>query len=212
MFVFSALVSLLTENLIFTKALGTSTLLAAAKNRSNLAVLSGIMTFFAVLSALCVSLIYRIFPQLCGMAVMPLGMFRPLLYTIVISVIYLAVLLLLSLTKQFAKIRKYIHLAAFNCAVMGSLYLGFPSEQILRSAVVPADFLGIYVSADPTSPLAAVCFGLEMGLGFLLSSLLLIAVRKRLYSEEVPAAFRGFPAVLVYIGLLSLAVFAIGVQ
>ena len=40
MWLMTALFSLLTTNLIFTRALGTSTMLAAAKNSSNLAVLS----------------------------------------------------------------------------------------------------------------------------------------------------------------------------
>ncbi len=207
MWIFSALISLMADNLILTKALGTSTLLAATKNRSNLVILSLMMTGFSVLASLLTALLYRGFPVLTSFAVFPASLLTPLLYTSVISVIYIIVLLLLyALTgRRFAVLRKYIHLSAFNCAVMGTLYLGFPGQSVM----IPADFLGIHVSTDPFSPLAALFFGLEMGMGFVLASLMLLAVRKRLYSEDVPAAFRGFPAVLIYIGLISMAVHAI---
>lgn len=214
MWIISALLSLLAENLILTGALGTSTLMAATKNRSNLAILSLMMTLFSVLGCLLTSLLYQAFPMLTSITVFPVNYLAPLLYTAVISVIYIIVLLALYALggKKRAAVTKYVHLSAFNCAVMGTLYLGFTPEQFVSDVQLPAEFLGMRLnSVYQLSPMASVLFGVQMGLGFVLASLMLLAVRKRLYAQEVPAMFRGYPAVLVYIGLLSMAVHAITV-
>ncbi len=212
MWIFSSFLSLLADNLILTRALGTSTLMAASKNRSNLVILSLMMTLFSVLGSVVTALLYRFIPQLANLMIFPVSVFQPLLYAAVISAEYILVLLILYLIggEKSASVRKYVHLSAFNCAVMGTLYLCFSPDQFTRDAVMPAEFLGLqFYFDDRLSPLRALLFGLQTGLGFLLASLMLLAVRKRLYSEEVPAAFRGFPAVLVYIGLISMAVHAI---
>ena len=212
MWILSALLSLLTTNLIFTKALGTSTLMAATKSRSNLAVLAGVITGFSMLACILTSLLFR-FMGISVICTYPYVL--PLVYTLVISVIYIIVLLVLHalFRKRFGSYKKYIHLSAFSCAVMGTLYLAFEPMRFLTDLQLPTDhyILGS-IYASTTTPVGAALFGLQSGLGFLLPALMLSAVRKRLYDEEVPAAFRGFPAVMVYLGLLSMAIYAIGMK
>ena len=212
MWIFSSFLSLLADNLILTKALGTSTLMTASKNRSHLAILSLMMTLFAVLSSVLTMLLYQCIPMLVQLMTFPMSMFQPLVYTAVIAVVYLLVLLISYWIggEKSASIRKYVHLSAFNCAVMGTLYLYFTPDMFQRGDYGSAEFLGfqLYFS-DPLGVLGAALFGLQTGFGFLLASLMLLAVRHRLYSQEVPAAFRGYPAVLLYIGLISMAVHAI---
>ncbi len=214
MWLFSSFLSLLADNLIFTRALGTSTLMAASKNRSNLIVLSVMMTGFSVAGCVLTTFLYWSIPVLRSVSVIPEAIFSPLLYSAVISVIYIVMLLLLYVIcgKKFAAIKKYVHLSAFNCAVMGAMHLCFAPERFLTGSFVPTVFLGMPLHLiDGRTVLGSLFFGLQMGLGFVLASLFLLAVRKRLYASEVPAAFRGFPAILVYIGLLSMAVHAITV-
>ena len=177
----SGLFSLLMTDLIFTRALGTSTLLAAAKNRSSLPFLALLMTGFSTIACLLTGLL-RYIPGL--RALEPGSPVLLLVYTAVTSVIYC-----------FAVCKKYVHLSAFNCAVMGTLYLAFtPSEN---GAVIGS------------TPLHAAAFGLQEGLGFLIAALMLSALLPKLYSTDVPAVFRGFPAVMICIGLLSMAVYAV---
>ncbi len=211
MWLFSAFISLLTTNLIFTKALGTSTVMAATKSKANLAVLALLMTCFSTLGCMLVSGLYALFPQLTNLVTFPFSLLQPLLYTAAISLIYIIVLLVMySLSgKRFSSLKKYVHLSAFNCAVMGTLYLAFSPTLFLMDAVPYTVFLGRTFYVHQLSVPGATLFGLQMGLGFLVAAVLLAAVRKRLYDEQVPAAFRGFPAVMVYIGLLSMAVYAI---
>ena len=210
MWLFSAVVSLLTTNLIFTKALGTSTLLAASKNRSNLLILAVVMTGFSTVACLLTSLLFSLF----GLTILlqyPYSFGLPLLYTLVISVIYVATLLLMFrfARKRFANYKKYVHLAAFNCAVMGTLYLAFEPVDALKELQFHSDaFVLARIFSDTLNPIGAILFGLQAGLGFVLASVMLSAVRERLYDKEVPAAFRGFPAVLIFIGVISMAVYA----
>ncbi len=211
MWLLTAIFSLLTTNLIFTRALGTSTMMAAAKNSSRLPVLSLLMTVFSVLSCLGVQLL--LYPLgLAGMLTYPYYLGLPLLYVVVIGVIYLAALIVtrIAFRSKMSGIKKYIHLSAFNCAVMGTLYLAFSPDGLAPSTEHSLELFGL-LSGDLREPMTAVLFGMQEGLGFLLASLMLSAVWERLHDAEVPAAFRGLPAVMVFIGLISMAVYAITV-
>ncbi len=210
MWLLSAFVSLLTTNLILTKALGTSTLMAASRSRASLAVLALMMTGFSALGCMLTGLLVQLAPVLWTGALFPIEL-RPLLYTLSVSFLYLAGLLgARGLGRErFSKIKKYIHLSAFNCAVMGTLYLAFDLPAMQSMSLSPSYFLGMRLHVHQFSVPGGMLFGLQTGLGFVLAALMLAAVRKRLYHEEVPAAFRGFPAVMVYLGLLSMAVYAI---
>ncbi len=214
MWLFSSFIALLADNLIFTRALGTSTLMTASKSRSNLVVLSLMMTCFSVLGCVLTTWLYWSIPLLQHRMIIPDAVFSPILYTAVISVIYIVMLLVLSVIcgKKFAAIKKYVHLSAFNCAVMGAMHLCFAPDRFLTGSFVPTDFMGLSLHLlDGRTVIGSLLFGLQIGLGFVLAALFLLAVRKRLYASEVPAAFRGFPAILVYIGLLSMAIHAITV-
>ena len=142
----------------------------------------------------------------------PYSLGLPLVYTVVISGIYIVMLLLLHhfFRSKFSAYKKYVHLAAFNCAVMGTLYLAFEPVQSLKELQLKSDIFVLgHIFTDRLNPGIALLFGLQEGLGFLLAALMLSAVRERLYDNEVPAAFRGLPAVLVFLGLISMAVYAL---
>ena len=211
MWLLTAIISLLTTNLIFTYALGTSTMLAASRRRSSLPVLAVLMTVFSVVGCFAMqTLLFRL--HLVELLVYPYSLGLPLVFTAVIGAVYLMVLLIsgVFLKKKAGNYKKYIHLSAFNCAVMGTLYLAFSAGgpgQALTDAAQIEVFGMLDVHMD--EPLSAVLFGLQEGAGFLLASLMLMPVRERLNDTEVPEAFRGLPAVMVYIGILSMAVYAI---
>ena len=52
-------------------------------------------------------------------------------------------------------------------------------------------------------------FGIGTGLGFPLATFFVRLAYKQLSSEEVPPSFRGFPITLIYIGIVSLAVYGL---
>ena len=54
-----------------------------------------------------------------------------------------------------------------------------------------------------------VIFGIKAGAGFVIAAFILTAAFRKLSSAKVPSAFRGFPAMLVYLGMISMAVYAL---
>lgn len=189
MFLITDLLILLGANLLLAQALGISTIFVAAGNRKNLVRTALAITVFTTAGSAGACAVDTLLPK--GAADL-----RLFLYVLVIGAIYVAVLAgayMLS-PKKFAFIRKYIHISAFNCAVMGTLL----SISDRAYETVGGIGLGGYIAA-----------GLEAGLGFVIAALMLLAAYRKLNSLKVPASFRGFPAMLVYLGIISMAVFAL---
>lgn len=189
MFLINDLITLLAANLILSQALGTSTLFIAAGSKKNLIATAGVITLFTTLGSAAAYFIDMAVPS----AVSDL---RLLFYVIVVGALY--VLFLAAVYKLangwFSELRKYIHVSAFNCAVMGTLFT-INERAAMDSSLFS---MGSYILA-----------GLEAGIGFVIAAVILTAAYRRLNSSRVPAAFRGFPAMLVYLGIISMAVYSL---
>ncbi len=185
MFLITAFLSQLAGNLIFTQALGTSTVFISAKNRRNFLGTAFIVCIFMVLGSAGAYFADKFFKGY-------FENFRLFVYVLIIGFIYLAVLLILWFIsrKLYLKLKKYIHISAFNCAVMGTLYL-------------------IHENPENTSLYDYFLYGLESGLGFITASVFVSSAYKRLNSSKVPASFRGMPSMLVYLGIISMAVWTL---
>ena len=176
MFLITELIALLSVNLILMQALGTSTIFIAADSRKNL-----VGTAFVINHAL---------PEKYGDLTL-------VFYTLTVGILYVLLLALLHFAGKgrLKRYARYIHVSAFNCAVMGTLF-----TVTERANANPAfDSLLAYVKS-----------GLKAGLGFILAALILTAAYRKLNSVKVPSAFRGFPAMLVYLGIISMAVYSLG--
>lgn len=189
MFLIAELVVLLTTNLILTQALGTSTLFIAAGSKKNLLWTAITITFFTTVGSAAAYFINKLLPP-------PMGDFRLMFYSLAIGILYVLLLSALYFAdkKNFEITRKYIHVSVFNCAVMGTLFI-VSDRAAVYSAV---NSIGGFMIA-----------GAEAGTGFILAAFILMAAYRRLCSKEVPAAFRGFPSMLVYLGIISMAVYAL---
>lgn len=112
--------------------------------------------------------------------------FLPLIYIGIIGVLYIAGLLILwkYFHKLYKQIRKYAHLAIFNCAVIGALFL---------NSVYGSDLPG-YIG-----------YGFGAGIGFFLACFFINIAQDQLNSTKIPRIFRGYPIMLIYIGIVSLA-------
>ena len=58
-------------------------------------------------------------------------------------------------------------------------------------------------------PISKVSFGFGSGVGYLVAVLVVDEGRRRLRSKDIPHIFRGLPSVLIYIGILSLAIYGL---
>ena len=117
--------------------------------------------------------------------------FRLLFYVLIIGILYILLLTVLYFAdrKDFSTTRKYVHVSAFNCAVMGTLFT-------------------LSDRAD-TNMLDYIYAGAEAGTGFIFAAFVFTAAFSRVNSKDVPASFRGFPASLVYLGIISMAIYAL---
>ena len=180
----AALVSIFIQNSILERALGANVLLYAARKKESLWGISVGITLITTISAVPVyfidrALIDRYYYELIA----------PLIYIGVVSVIYtLSLILIWRISPRiFRNIRKYVHLSVFNCSVIGGLFLCSMQGDSIFS------YLG---------------YGFGTGVGFLLAAYLIYIAYDRFTSELVPAAFRGMPIMLVYVGILALAFYA----
>lgn len=173
-----SLIAVFIENTIFARALGTSTLIVVARNRKNLLGFGICVTYITVVTGI---LCYFIDKHIADYDI-----YRPLIYIAVLGVVYIITLLCMwrFLNKYFTRMRKYVHISTFNCAILGAVFLNS------KYCITLPEY---------------IFHGLGIGLGFVFAVYMVAIVYDRLYSKEVPFSFRGYPLVLIYIGILSMA-------
>ena len=180
----ASIIAIFVQNSIFERALGINVLLYASRKREHLLGFFAAITYTTTISSAIIWIFDGLFAENEYYSI-----FMPILYVAVVSVLYILTLVLIwrFFPKLFRNIRKYVHLSVFNCSVIGALFL---------CSVQGADIF-TYIG-----------YGFGTGIGFLLAAYLLYIAADRLNSPLVPAAFRGFPIMLVYVGILSLALYA----
>ena len=181
----AAMVSIFVQNAIFERAFGSNVVIYASRKESHVIGFTvAITAMTTVASAVSFFLDGLVRPLKFG------WLFMPLIYVAVISILYILALMFLwrVFPKLYAKIRKYAHLAVFNCTVIGALFLN--SNY--------GDDIWTYIG-----------YGFGTGIGFFLASLLLNIAHEKLDSDKIPKAFRGYPIMLIYIGIISLAFYAL---
>lgn len=181
----AAMVSVFVQNAIFDRAFGSNVAIyASRKNGTVVGFTLGITAMTTIASIISYFLDGVLLPTEYG------WLFMPLVYSAVIGVLYVLALLFFwrVFPKMFRRIRKYVHLAIFNCTVIGALFLNSNYGSDLPS------YIG---------------YGFGTGIGFFLACLLLNVAREKLDSDRIPKVFRGYPIMLIYIGVVSLAFYAL---
>lgn len=179
-----ALLAVFAQNAIFTRALGVSRLVQLVGDARTNSLLFGLLQ--------CVTqLLLAPVAWYAGNAAAAWGLgpsARPLVYLGCIAAVSAAEMALLHLIKLpwQRQLLRILPLAALNSCVLGTLLLGRTQSFTLTQS------LG---------------FGLGSGVGYLLAVLLVTEAQNRLRSQAIPAAFRGMPITLIYIGVLALAIY-----
>ena len=121
---------------------------------------------------------------------LPVAALRPLIYLCCAAAAMAVIWLLLGLLPAAWRVpcREQLPLATCTCSVLGTLLL---------------------CAAQNYDLLQSTGFGLGSGIGYLFAVLVVDEGRRRLGSKDVPAIFRGLPSSLIYIGVLSLALYAL---
>lgn len=181
-----AIIAIFLENTIFSRAIGTSTALFAVRKKYNIFLFGLIMTTIITVSSVLTYLITPIvdkFPNRYYII--------PFAYVIIIGIVYISALLITATrtNKYQAQILQIIHVSAFNCAVLGALILAGNITDIS---------LGGHIG-----------FGIGTGIGFTMATYFVDIASEKLSSEHIPNSFRGFPITLIYIGIISLAIYGL---
>lgn len=183
--VLASLAALVVENVIFTTAFGTSTLIELSKKHWNILSFGGFITEFAVLSSI-ISYLFE------GMFINnpTLSRFLPSLYILSLGTVYIFTLLAIWFISRrlFRALKKYVHLSAFNCTVLSALFNNTLLEGTFWQRVL---------------------YAAQIGIGFALAAYLLYANYDKLNSEDIPKSFRGFPIYILYIGIISMLIYTI---
>lgn len=180
-----AMVSVFAQNAIFDRAFGSNVAIyASRKNSTVIGFTLGITAMTTIASAISCFVDQALLPTEFG------WLFMPLIYVGIISLLYIIGLLFLwnVFPKLFKRIRKYVHITIFNCTVIGALFLN---------------------SNYGSDILTYIGYGFGTGIGFFLACFLLNIARKKLDSDKIPKVFRGYPIMLIYIGVVSLAFYSL---
>ena len=172
------------DNVILTAAIGTSTLIECAKSPRHLLSFGFFITEFSVLSS------YIAYFAEARLVSRTERLFVPSIYILCLGLVYVLTLVIMRIIskKHFALLKKYVHLSAFNCAVLGCIFINGEREAALPDRLI---------------------YAAEVGVGFMLATYLLAINYKKLSNDDVPASFRGFPASLLYIGILAMIVYGL---
>ena len=188
-FFLMAIVAISAENAVFSRSLGISRALRLVDDeRVDTFIFGGLLCAVEVVSGLLACLINRFLTPLLPTAwVAPL---RPLFMTLCAIAAFFAVLfacLKCFKTPQLRQILDALAMATFNCCVLGVLYITTIQKFTL------AKTLG---------------FAVGSAVGYVLAVLVVTEGQRKLRNRNMPQAFRGLPANLIYIGILALAIYA----
>lgn len=181
----TAMVSVFVQNAIFERALGANVVIYASRKNSHVVGFTiGMTAMTTVASIISYFLDGLLLPLELGY------LFMPLVYVTVISILYVLALLFLwrLFPDTFALIKKHAHLAIVNCTVLGALFLN---------------------SAYGSDIWSYIGYGFGTGIGFFLACFMLNIAHEKLDSDKIPRAFRGYPIMLIYIGIVSMGFYVL---
>lgn len=184
-FFISALTALAVENAVFARALGVNKTLLFLKSPRMGILHGGVLTWILALSSMLVAGVNVL---LRGNPHIPF--LRAPAYFICVALVYILTYWSTRryLPGLYAKIRVALPVSTFNSALFGALYISANRD---------------FTFAQTTG------YALGTGVGYTLALLIIYYARKRLAISPVPRAFRGLPILLLYIGLLSLAIYGL---
>jgi electron transport complex protein RnfA len=180
-----ALTAATVENAVFARALGLSRFTLLLNSRRQGIIYGVTMTWMLVLAALPVAVIndYLLdfeFSRAIRTPLYLLSVLAVYLLTYFVSKRYFP--------KIYGLILPALPVSTFNTALFGALYISA---------------LQRFTTAQTAG------YALGTGAGYTVALLVVYYARKRLAISPVPKAFQGLPVLLVYLGLLSLAIYGL---
>lgn len=187
-FFLSAVLAIFAQNAVLSRALGVSRLVKLVRDGSSFLQFAGLLT---VIQLLCVPVVYYANGLLADFALR--SAVRPLVMVLAsgaaMGLVWLVLnrlLVRLAGPERVKELSEALPLAAFNCAVLGTLLVTVTQSYTLVQS------LG---------------FALGSGVGYAGALAVVGQAQDRLNDGDVPSSFRGLPITLVYLGILALAIY-----
>ena len=176
------------ENIVFTRALGTGKIFMSGKTPFGALMFGGVHTAVITISCLITSFVSSILNKTSVRYFI-----EPLVYVIILIIFYIIAYFLVSYhtlkkNESINKIARTLALSCFNNAVLGSIMI---------------------VSRRSLNPAQAIFYGIGCGLGFVIATFFMEEQKKRIKLSKIPKSFRGTAVTLIYLGLISLALYGL---
>ena len=180
-----ALVAIFVENAVFSRVLGVSRLLLLVRKPRELVGFTAILSIVMVIaSGLC--WVFGLIPVPTAMQPFSrpaFGILSAILVCLLVLVVFRRIW-----PSFYQRMKRMIPQAAINSTVLGTLLLN--QGQNLNLA-------------------QSIGFGLGTSIGFMLAVAVVAWGDMRLQMCDLPKAFRGLPSMLLYIGILSMAIYGL---
>jgi electron transport complex protein RnfA len=185
-FFLMAVTALAMENALFFRVLGLNKYVLFLNSPKMGILYSGVFTGILMVSALMVSAV-NFFVRDNGILVTYV---RAPAYFACVAAVYVALYLLTRafFPRVFEMLEPILPLSTFNTAMFGVFFVSALSDFRINQTMG---------------------YALGAGLGYMAAVMILYFARKRLAISPVPRSFRGLPIQLVYIGMLSLALYGL---
>lgn len=180
-----ALTAITVENSVFARGLGVSRLISLVDDTTNTVIFSILLAATTTASGVLYNFIYS--EVLEGMT--NEIYLRPLAIVLCMSAAFLVIFVLavkLMPYEHVSKAAAAMPVATFNCMVFGTIILSTSEKMTILQSIV---------------------FSVGSSVGFMLAILLVTEGQRKLQNRDIPAAFKGLPATLLYIAGLAIAVY-----
>jgi len=182
----AALTALALENAVIARALGLGRESMFIRSPGRCVLFGGMLTYMALLSSCLVALVNFLLAGSPHILII-----RPLGYLAGVIIIYLMSGKIFRHTFSepvFAKIKEVMPTATLNSALFGAFYIS---------------------ASQNFGTVQTLGYALGAGVGYTLALLIIYYARKRLAISPVPRSFKGMPILLIYLGLISLALYGL---
>lgn len=175
------------QNAVLARGLGISRLISLVDDTTDTVVFSVLLTATTTISGVLFYLLHT--NVIRGRS--DEDYIRPLAVVLCMSVAFLIVFILsvkLMPYKLVGKAAEAMPIATFNCMVFGTVVLSLSSSLDLIETII---------------------FSVGSSIGFTLAVLLVTEGQRKLQNRDIPTAFKGLPATLLYLAGLSAAVYGL---
>lgn len=185
LFLTVAVTAVFMENTIFARSLGLTRNMFFMKNTQNIFIYGTVFTVIVVLSSCLTYFVNSFF-----FGAMNTNVIRFFLYLVCVIIVYLVIYFYTKniKVKIYDKIKYILHTATFNTALMSVFYISALEEYNFANSIA---------------------YAIGTGVGYTMALIVIFYARKRLSISPIPRSFRGVPILLLYMGLISLAIYGL---